>query len=311
MKKILCFFIAMLMVFALALSVFADTELKGNAKYDCSISEDGKTAKVVVTLSDYYTANSIMIVPEFDSDELTLKRGRWLVEGVLAVNWNAEYGDAVIAFANATDVNTAVFEMTFTVIGDAVALDDVSCDIIVKTVDNKQDVEYETPETETTSPKDEETKDSETTPPKGEYVDPYIPIPSNPPTSNPVVTSPVTTQATETESMITETVLPETDPIVIEPVVSETEPEVTEPSDSEEETTDVQETETDVIEPKESETEETKPSASTPNYGGYITQSDYEKNRSNNNLAPILIVAGIAVVGACVAVVLITRKKSK
>ena len=30
MKKILCFFIAMLMVFALALSVFADTELKGN-----------------------------------------------------------------------------------------------------------------------------------------------------------------------------------------------------------------------------------------------------------------------------------------
>ena len=276
------------MLLALSIPVFADTELKGNARYDCSISEDGKTAKVVVTLSDYYTANSIMIVPEFDSDNLTLKRGRWLIEGVLAVNWNAEYGDAVIAFSNATDINTAVFEMTFAINGDVKALDNVSCDIIAKTVEKPP------------------AKDSETDAHQNQYVEPATPTPEE--------TEYVETSLPETEPVETKT--PETEPVETEPDVTEametflpeTELTATEPSASEDEATEIQDTKAEVTEPQESEPEVTKPSANYPNYGDYITQSDYEKNKDDTNLVPVFIVAGIAVIGVCVAVVAVTRK---
>lgn len=293
MKKILCFLVAAVMLLALCVSASADSKLDGSVRYDVTVSEDGKTAKMVVTLSGYDDANSIMIVPEFDSDNLTLKRGRWLVEGVLSVNWNAEYGDAVIAFSDATDVNAAVFEMTFTVVGDVKALDNVNCDIIVKTVENQQEPAPETDAPGTTAP--------EPSAPKNEYVETAV--------STPEETEPEETESKETEPTVIQT--PETESAVIETFLPETEPEATEPSESEEEITDVQETEAEATEPEESEQEETKPSASYPNYGDYVTQSDYEKNKSNNNLVPILIVAGIAVVGACVAVVIITRKKSK
>ena len=90
-----------------------------------------------------------------------------------------------------------------------------------------------------------------------------------------------------------ETVLPETEPIATEQTESDT--IVSEPAETEPEATEPEETD-------------------SPKSGGdysYITESEYEKNKSNDNgfLAPILIVAGVAIVGVVVATTLVVKRK--
>lgn len=278
------------MLLALSIPVFADTELKGNARYDCSISEDGKTAKVVVSLSDYGAANSMMMTPVYDAEDLTLEYGYWLIRGVMAVHWSEEFGDAAIAFSDSTDVNKQVFEMMFKINGDVKALDDVKCNVIVKTVENVE-------------PENNETTAPETTAPRYEYVETAVSTPeeTDPPQTEPPETDPPETKAPETEAVETEvkeneameTVLPETEPIATEQTESDT--VVSEPAETEPEATEADETD-------------------SPKSGGnhsYITQSEYEKNKSSDNgfLAPILIVAGVAVIGVITATVLVVRRK--
>ena len=290
MKKILCFLVAAVMLLALCVSASADSKLDGSVRYDVTVSEDGKTAKVVVSLSDYGAANSMMMIPVYDVEDLTLEYGYWLIRGVMAVHWSEEFGDAAIAFSDSTDVNKQVFEMMFKINGDAKALDDVKCNVIVKTVENVE-------------PENNETTALETTAPRYEYVETAVSTPeeTDPPQTEPPETDPPETKAPETESVETEvqetevmeTVLPETEPIVAEQTESDT--VVSEPAETEPETTEV---------------EETDPPKSGGDYS-YITESEYEKNKSNDNgfLAPILIVAGVAIVGVVIAAVLVMRRK--
>ena len=290
MKKILCFLVAAVMLLALCVSASADSKLDGSVRYDVTVSEDGKTAKVVVSLSDYGAANSMMMIPVYDAEDLTLEYGYWLIRGVMAVHWSEEFGDAAIAFSDSTDVNKQVFEMMFKINGDVKALDNVKCNVIVKTVENVE-------------PENNETTAPETTAPRYEYVETAVSTPEepDPPQTEPPETDPPETKAPETESVETEvqetevmeTVLPETEPIVAEQTESDT--VVSEPAETEPETTEV---------------EETDPPKSGGDYS-YITESEYEKNKSNDNgfLAPILIVAGVAIVGVVVATTLVVKRK--
>lgn len=291
MKKILCFLVAAVMLLALCVSASADSKLDGSVRYDVTVSEDGKTAKVVVSLSDYGAANSMMMIPVYDAEDLTLEYGYWLIRGVMAVHWSEEFGDAAIAFSDSTDVNKQVFEMMFKINGDVKALDDVKCNVIVKTVENVE-------------PENNETTAPETTAPRYEYVETAVSTPeeTDPPQTEPPETDPPETKAPETESVETEvqetevmeTVLPETEPIATEQTESDT-VIVSEPAETDPETTEADETD-------------------SPKSGGdysYITESEYEKNKSNDNgfLAPILIVAGVAIVGVITATVLVMRRK--
>lgn len=290
MKKILCFLVAAVMLLALCVSASADSKLDGSVRYDVTVSEDGKTAKVVVSLSDYGAANSMMMIPVYDAEDLTLEYGYWLIRGVMAVHWSEEFGDAAIAFSDSTDVNKQVFEMMFKINGDVKALDDVKCNVIVKTVENVEPENNETTAPETTAPRYEYVETAVSTP---EETDP--PQTETPETDPPETESPET-EAKETEAM--ETVLPETEPTVTETIATEQ-----------------TESDTVVSEPAETEPEATEPEETdSPKSGGdysYITESEYEKNKSNDNgfLAPILIVAGVAVIGVITATVLVVRRK--
>ena len=300
MKKILCFLVAAVMLLALCVSASADSKLDGSVRYDVTVSEDGKTAKVVVSLSDYGAANSMMMIPVYDAEDLTLEYGYWLIRGVMAVHWSEEFGDAAIAFSDSTDVNKQVFEMMFKINGDVKALDDVKCNVIVKTVENVE-------------PENNETTSPETTAPRYEYVETAVSTPeeTDPPQTEPPETDPPETKAPETEAV--ETKAPETEAVetevketeAMETVLPETEPIATEPTESDTVVSEPAETE-----PEATEADETDPPKSGGDYS-YITESEYEKNKSNDNgfLVPILIVAGVAIVGVVIAAVLVMRRK--
>jgi len=294
MKKIFCFLAVLLLCLSLCVPAFADTELKGSVKYDCTVSEDGKTAKVVVTLSDYYTANSIMMIPEYDDENLTMLYGYWLLRGAITVHWSEESDDAVIAFSKSTDINTQIFEMEFQIDGDPKALDSVGCKVIAKTVENQ--------------PAGNVPSAPETTAPRNEHVDiiESTPDETEPPKTEPTVTEPAVTAPPETE--LPETFLPETEAVVTEaeavqpetPKIDETEPTVESATDSE---------------PSETEPEGAEVSKPTVNYPqDFMTEDEYNKTRSSGDdwqTAVIISVVAVAVVAAVAVGIILVKKKSK
>ena len=211
MKKILCVLMVVGMLLALSVSVAANYALTGDTAYSYTVSEDGKTATVVVSLQNYSSADAMMLIPEYDTDALVLTSGQWLIRGVLMDDWNGK--DAVIAFAAATDVNTEVFEMVFEIKGDASALDDVRCEAIVQSVEMPAETEPAKPET--TEPK------VETTEPKTETTEPAA---SEPSVSVPEEEEPAESETTK-DAAVEEEPEEETEPEAEEETESENEPE--------------------------------------------------------------------------------------
>ncbi|MBQ8683635.1 MAG: leucine-rich repeat protein [Clostridia bacterium] len=77
----------------------------------------------------------------YDSNKLELVSGEWLIAGVIA-DWDEKTQSAVITFAENTDVNTAVFSLTFRIKeGTELGTLPISCQVVAKTVTGGDEVE--------------------------------------------------------------------------------------------------------------------------------------------------------------------------
>ena len=276
----------LLVIFA----AFVSAEAPENANYKCTLSEDGKTATVTVTLDGYEKADSMMIIPDFDENNLSLIEGDWLLRGAIRDGWNEDTGDAVIAFSKPTNVNVDVFEMVFEVKGDVAALDSVKCDIIVKTI-NREDEETQIPTTEPISPTPDisETDISETEPPnepvESEKADTEAVAPE---TDEIKETEPIDTDIVESESLETETIPDET--FVVEAESVETDSEQTSPTE---------------------ETEDTLSSDKHAN-GGYPHYYGGAADETDEYSQTVILIVGIVVTaGVTLLVLLAVRAKRK
>lgn len=329
MKKIFYIFTVACVSFLLAVSVFANTELHGNIEYSYTISDDGKTATVIVSLDGYDKAKSMMITPEYDEDDLQMQRGNWLVSGALSTAWNSKEGNAIIAFEENTDINSEIFSMVFEIKGDVSALDDISCDLIVKSPEPDENENDDPPTYETDAP--------ETQPPKVEVTENEPPEIDPPGTSAPETRPPVVV-VPETER--TEIVTPVTDVPQKEPIetdvpttdVSETQPVVTDvpvidASETEQPGTDAEVTDVPEIIPPgtdapaadvgETGNVETKaPETNHFTNGDYTYDYDTEKVDHTGSLIDgylwlVLLVGGVAAAGIVALVVGIVWVKKR
>ena len=322
MKKILV--LAFALIIALLVPLMASAaDLQGNAEYEYTISADGKTATVTVSLNGYDKANSMMIIPDYDEDELELVEAYWLIRGALPVPWDETTGDAVIAFSDATNINKDVFEMVFEIKGDAKALDSVGGELIVKSIDAASP--SDTTAKETTSPEPPVVVDPpETYPPEtnqpAETAVPetgstclppieYEPVETDPPETKPSAVVPTETSSPETDHL--ETQLPET----FADVTEASEPESSEVALPE---TVPAETESDNTDPPESISEETdgvenkNPSTNNNAPTDYKTEDDSGGKLVDGYMWLVALVGSIVVLGvaALIAGVIWAKKKS-
>lgn len=101
----------------------------------------GETVAITLSVSNCVDAKSMYVRPQYDAAVLTLVSGTWLVSGLLADDWSAEFGDAALAFASNTDINKDVFQLVFTVKEDAaIGAADVDCEVVIKTMDGQNEV---------------------------------------------------------------------------------------------------------------------------------------------------------------------------
>ena len=302
-------------------------DLQGNAEYEYTISDDGKTATVTVSLSGYDKANSMMIIPEYDKDELELVEAYWLIRGALSAPWDETTGDAAIAFSGATNINKEIFEMVFEIKGDAKSLDSVGGELIVKSIDEV--ITTETTVKETTPPEPPaETNPPETNPP-AETSSPvtsapvfppigYDPIETNPPETKPAASVPVETNSPETNPP--ETSPPE--PVPMETQLPETVATVTEPSEPESSEVISPETLPDEIDGADTEpiskdadtTENSNPSLPSSYPGEYKTADDDTSGKLVDGYMWLVVLMGSIVVlgvAALIVGVIWVKKKSR
>lgn len=140
MKKLLAILLAVVMLAQVVPAVFSQET--ANVTLTSTSAECGETVTITVAVSNCVEAKSIYIVPIYDEDALEIVSGKWLISGMLSDDWSPEFGDAAIAFAANTDINTDIFAFTFKVkdsaqVGKAA---NVSCEITIKTMDGKNEV---------------------------------------------------------------------------------------------------------------------------------------------------------------------------
>ena len=140
MKKLLSFLLSILLVIQIAPVAVAQTNAEVHVESTTAMR--GETVSITISVQDYVEAKSIYIVPVYDEDILEIVSGTWLVSGVLADDWSAAFGDAAIAFAENTNINTDIFELVFKVKDNAAAVKNtsVSCEIVIKTMNGKEEV---------------------------------------------------------------------------------------------------------------------------------------------------------------------------
>ena len=284
----------LLVIFA----AFVSAEAQENANYKYTLSDDGKIATVTVTLDGYEKADSMMIIPDFDENNLSLIEGDWLLRGVIRDGWNEDTGDAVIAFSKPTDVNLDVFEMVFEVKGDAAALDSVKCDIIVKAISDEEE-ETEPPMTETVKP-NPDTAETEPT-----YEPPEDEQPVYKSDDDEEDTEYTDTEESETEYVGTETQkTKETEPVYTDVVESGSKKNET----SSEETSVAESSPTETsaaLETEETHTPDKPASGSYPYYYGVTADADNYKKT-------VFLIVGVAVAaGVALTVIIVIRSGRK
>ena len=140
MKRLLALLLSVLLVTQMAPAVFA----QANAEVTLSSASAacGENVTVTVSIQNCVDVKSIYIVPLYDEEALEIVSGTWLVSGMLADDWSEAFGDAAIAFSSNTNVNTDIFEFVFKVKENAQAgkAAKVSCEIVIKTMQGKDEV---------------------------------------------------------------------------------------------------------------------------------------------------------------------------
>lgn len=126
MKRVLTAAAAIMMMVLLAVSVSAASAV-------LTPTVNGSTLTVTVSLNCSDPVKSMMIVPQYDSNVLTMQSGEWKLSGILSDNWSDEIGDAVICFESGQLLSGIVFEMRFAVTDAAAQQTTVSCEVIAKT----------------------------------------------------------------------------------------------------------------------------------------------------------------------------------
>lgn len=140
MKRLLALLLSILLMVQMVPLAFAQSNAEVTVTSASAIC--GENVTITVSVKNCVEAKSIYIVPQYDDEVLEIVSGTWLINGMLADDWSAEFGDAAIAFSANTDVNTDIFELEFKVkenadVGDIAS---VSCEIVVKTMEGKEEI---------------------------------------------------------------------------------------------------------------------------------------------------------------------------
>lgn len=123
MKKIVMIFLVVAMLLQFGVIGHAVTG-RAEVAVTSVTAAPGETVTLTLTVSGSPSVRSMLIIPEYDGNLVELVSGRWLIDGAMVDDYDATYGDAVIAFSTEKVINGAVFELKFQVKNSA-KLDDI------------------------------------------------------------------------------------------------------------------------------------------------------------------------------------------
>lgn len=94
----------------------------------------GETVEVTLSLENAPSIRSIGISNiRYDEENLTLISGEWLITGTTLASWNSADKAAVAAYTSDTDLNGAVFKLTFQVNEEAASgTYEISCSVTAR-----------------------------------------------------------------------------------------------------------------------------------------------------------------------------------
>ena len=104
--------------------------------------KSGETVEVILTLADAPNIRAMGLSNfVYDRENLTLISGEWLLDGAILSSWDENMQAAAIAYMNDTDLNGAIFKLTFQIHEDAPeGTYTVSCDATAKIKPDDEDI---------------------------------------------------------------------------------------------------------------------------------------------------------------------------